>query len=76
MSTHYPLKFTLEDGVHVLVSKTGENTYEFIMTPKNGPQRSFTFVEDDRTRDEMEKTMDFDQLNAVRAFWLKQHPVI
>jgi hypothetical protein len=72
MPNDYPLKFTLEDGVHVTVNKTGANTYDFILTPKHGAERHFTFV-DDRPKDEVIKTMDFDQLNAVRRFWLEQN---
>ena len=44
MSKHYPLHFTLEDGVHVTVNKTGDNIYDFTLTPKHGPERHFTFV--------------------------------
>jgi hypothetical protein len=72
MPNDYPLKFTLEDGVHVLVNKTSANTYDFTLTPKDGAERHFTFV-DDRPKDEVIESMDFDQLNAVRRFWLEQN---
>ncbi len=75
MSEHYPLKFTLEDGVHVVVNKTGSNTYDFILTPEDGPERHFTFV-DDRPQDELIESLDFDQLNAVRRFWLEQEDML
>lgn len=71
MSEHYPVKFILNDGVHVEVNKTGENTYDFILTPKEGTQRHFTFVEE-IPRDKGIDFLDFDQLNAVRRFWLEQ----
>ena len=71
MSKHFPLHFTLEDGVHVTVDKTGDNVYDFALTPKHGPERHFTFV-DDKPQDEIIAAMDFDQLNAVRRFWLEQ----
>ena len=71
MSKHFPLKFTLEDGVHVEVDKTGINTYEFILTPEKGTQRRFTFV-DDAPKDDVIESLDFDQLNAIRRFWLEQ----
>lgn len=74
MSKHYPLHFTLEDGVHVTVNKTGNDTYDFTLTPKHGPERHFTFV-DDKPQDEVIANMDFDQLNAVRTFWLEQEHV-
>ena len=71
MSKHYPLKFTLEDGVRVEVDKTGDNTYDFILTPKKGIPRHFKYV-DEIPRDKGIDALDFDQLNAVRRFWLEQ----
>ncbi len=71
MSKHYPLKFNLEDGVHVEVDKTGVNTYDFILTTEDGPQRRFEYIEQ-IPRDKAIETLDFDQLNAVRRFWLEQ----
>lgn len=76
MSIHYPLKFTLEDGIYVSVTKTGTDTYEFALTTKEGITRYFTFIDDERSKDEKIEALDFDQLNAVRAFWLKEHSVI
>jgi hypothetical protein len=71
MSKHYPLRFTLEDGVEVEVNKTGNDTYNFTMTPKKGQVRTFTIVNDDRPKDQVTESLDFDQLNAVRRFWLE-----
>lgn len=71
MSNHYPLHFTLEDGVEVVVTNEGSNTYDFRLIPENGPERSFRFV-DDKPKDKAIEKMDFDQLNAVRRFWLEQ----
>ena len=76
MSVHYPLKFTLEDGIHVEVNKTGNDIYDFCLKSDEGRNRHFTYVDDDRTKDEKTEALDFDELNAVRAFWLKQHPVV
>jgi hypothetical protein len=74
MSTHYPMKFTLEDGVHVEVNKTGDNTYDFTLNDKENA-RHFTYVDDgERLKDE--DIYDFDELNAVRRFWLEQHKVM
>ena len=75
MSAHYPLNFTLEDGAHVVVNKTGNETYHFTIT-KEGADRHFTYVDDNRSRDEKTESLDFDELNAVRLFWLKQHDVV
>ena len=71
MSEHYPVKFTLEDGVHVTVNKTGDNTYDFTLQPTEGAARHFTFLED-KPRTDVIESLDFDQLNAVRRFWLEQ----
>ncbi len=71
MPEHYPVKFTLEDGIHVEVNKSAENIYDFILTPPEGAQRRFTFVEE-IPRDKRIDSLDFDQLNAVRRFWLEQ----
>ncbi|MGI8583187.1 MAG: hypothetical protein ACR2KX_13375 [Chitinophagaceae bacterium] len=71
MSEHYPIKFTLEDGVHVTVNKTGDNTYDFTLKPEKGPERHFSFA-DDQPRNDLIELLDFDQLNAVRRFWLEQ----
>jgi hypothetical protein len=75
MSKHYPLKFTLEDGIQVLVNKKENNTYDFSLT-KEGDTRHFTFVDDNRTKAEIDASLDFDQLNAVRRFWLEKEDVI
>jgi hypothetical protein len=72
MSIEYPYKFTLEDGVHVEVRSTGNDTYDFTLT-KEGAARHFTYVDDERSKDEKTAHLDFDELNALRAFWLKQH---
>lgn len=76
MSKHYPLKFILEDGVHVEVNKTGNDTYDFTLTKKEGAARHFTYIEDDRPKDQIIEALDFDQLNAVRRFWLERDDVI
>ena len=71
MAIHYPVKFTLDDNVHVEVNKTADKTYDFTLTSKHGSSRHFTFVEQ-IPRDKGIESLDFDQLNAVRRFWLEQ----
>ena len=71
MKHTYPLNFTLEDGVEVTVNKTGNNTYDFILKSEAGTEHNFSFA-DDRPRNELIESLDFDQLNAVRRFWLEQ----
>lgn len=76
MSKHYPITFTLEDGVYVEVHRTGDNTYDFTLKRKEGQVRHFTLVDDDRSKDQIIASLDFDQLNAVRAFWLEKDRVV
>ena len=71
MPIKYPFTFTLEDGIHVEVNATSENTYDFTLTPKHGEQKHFTFVEE-IPRDKGIDSLDFDELNALRRFWLEQ----
>jgi hypothetical protein len=71
MSKHYPIKFTLEDGVDVEVNKTATNTYDFTMVGSHQQARRFTIVDDDRPKDEITRGLNFDELNAVRRFWLE-----
>lgn len=75
MSKHYPLKFILEDGVRVEVNKTGNNTYDFTLARKEGASH-FTYIDDDRPKDKKIESLDFDQLNAVRKFWLEKDKII
>ena len=71
MSVHYPLKFTLDDGVQVEVNKTGENTYDFTFTPENGPERHMLY-DDTKPKDKVIEEANFDELNAIRRFWLER----
>lgn len=72
MQTHYPITFTLDNGVKVQVSKTAGNTYYFYLTETGRTNDNFTYVEDNRTKEEVEESLDFNQLNALRTFWLKR----
>lgn len=76
MSAHYPLKYSLEDGIDVTVNRTGDELYEFILQRKDGAASRFVFADDARSKDEKTASLDFDELNAVRAFWLKKHDVV
>jgi hypothetical protein len=76
MQHHFPLRYTLESGTVVVVDKTGDNRYDFSLTTTHGLSDNFTYVEDSRSRDEIEEALDFDQLNALRAFWLKKTDIL
>ena len=72
MTTTFPIRFTLDSGTRVEVTKASANTYSFSLLTSEGATDNFIYVEDSRSRDEIENGLDFDQLNALRAFWLKQ----
>ncbi|MDB5248395.1 MAG: hypothetical protein JWQ40_2789 [Segetibacter sp.] len=76
MPHHFPLKYTLESGTQVEVNRTAANTYNFVLTTTEGTSDNFMYVEDGRTKDEIEEGLDFDQLNALRAFWLKSEDLM
>jgi nitrous oxide reductase accessory protein NosL len=70
MTNNDPVEFTLDNGMHVDVVKTGADTLEFTLKPEHGPARRFTYVDDEAYTAEVEDTLDFDQLNALRKYWL------
>lgn len=72
----FPIRFTLESGTEVAVHKNSAGSYDFALVNSDGINDNFTYVPDNRSREEVENTLDFDQLNALRAFWLKQDEVI
>ncbi len=76
MSTSYPMDFTLEDGTRVTVNQISTNTYDFAMQPEKGPVTHFTYEEDGRTKTEVEENLNFDELNALRRFWLEREDLI
>jgi hypothetical protein len=76
MATHFPLEYTLENGSHVLVNKTGSNIFDFTIKPEEGPARRFTYVDDGRTKTEAEESLDFDQVDALRKFWLETSDLV
>ena len=66
----FPLAFTLDNHTHVVVNKTGTHTYDFSLTPPGGTTRHFTY-NNEQSKAEVDKLLDFEQINAVRTFWLK-----
>lgn len=76
MAKDYPIQFTLEDGVHVEITKTGNNAYHFTLKSKEGQERHFALVDDDRPKAQIVESLDFDQLNAVRRFWLEKDDIV
>lgn len=71
MKHDYPLNFVLDDGTQVVVDKTGTHLYTFALTPQDGVANHFTVNDEEEFTEEKEKALSFDQLNALRMFWLK-----
>jgi hypothetical protein len=76
MAERFPIEYTLESGTHVTVNKTGPDTYHFDLRPTKKPARQFTYVDDQRPKSEWDETLDFEQLEALRHFWLTNEKVI
>jgi len=70
------MHFTLQSGTHVVVHKRDDDTYEFDLTPTEGPADSFTYREGERTKAEWDQLLEFEQLDALREFWLKTEDII
>lgn len=71
MNHQFPLHFTLEDGTDVTVNETGQHSFEFILKDKSKPDRIFTVDDREEFTEAKEQSLDFDQLNALRRFWLE-----
>jgi hypothetical protein len=76
MDTKFPLDFTLDSGTHVVVQQTGADRYEFTLTPTDDPARHFTYVEGERNKAEWDEIADFEQLEALRRFWLETEDIV
>ena len=76
MTSHFPLEFTLDTGTHVLINKTGANTFDFTLHPEEGAARQFTYVDDGRTKTEVEEPLAFEEVDALRRFWLETEDII
>jgi hypothetical protein len=71
MTPEYPLQFTLDDRTEVTVNRSGSHLYDFTLNPEQGAARHFTYNDEEEFTDEKEAALDFDQLNALRRFWLE-----
>lgn len=71
MATHFPMEYTLESGTKVVVTQRDNDTYDFSLTPTDGTANSFTYREDEHTKAEWDALLEFEQLDALREFWLK-----
>lgn len=76
MSKHFPIEFTLESGTHVTVTRTEDDTYAFYLTPVDGRAEQFTYREGEYSKAEWDAMLEFEQLDALREFWLKTEDII
>jgi hypothetical protein len=76
MATHFPMEFTLESGTSVVVRKREDDTYDFSLRPTEGESSSFTYREGEHTKAEWNEMLEFEQLDALREFWLKTEDII
>lgn len=76
MKKHFPLEFTLENGSHVLVENPGPTIYNFTIKPTEGPARQFSYVDDGRTKAEAEASLNFEEVDALRTFWLETNDLV
>lgn len=75
MTTQFPLEYKLENGTHVTVTDTGTGRYDFQMHDENGDSRNFTYVDGEHTKAEWDELLDYQQLEALRKFWLEMEEI-
>ena len=71
MHKHFPLHFTLDDGTEVTVNKTGDHLFDFVFKDEKKSDHHFRYDDTETFTDEKEAALNFDQLNALRRFWLE-----
>ena len=76
MVKHFPIEYTLESGTKVTIYKTGADTYDFSLKPHDKAPRQFTYVDDGRPKAAWDESLDFEQLEALRKFWLRDENVL
>ena len=76
MVKEFPLKYTLESGTKVVVNKTGGDTYDFSLTHHEKPVTQFVYVNDGRPKAEWDEKLSFEQLEALRHFWLVTEGIV
>ncbi len=72
MALAYPFEFTLESGTHVVIKRVDNQNFDFVLKPEEGGERHFSYNDDVEFTNEMEEKLDFDELNALRRFWLER----
>lgn len=75
MATQFPLQFVLESGTHVTVADEGGGQYLFTMNPEEGAPKQFSYIDGAHTKAEWDEIADFEQLEALRKFWLEMEDI-
>jgi hypothetical protein len=70
------MEFTLESGTTVVVHKRADETYDFNLTTTEGEGSAFTYRDGEHTKAEWNAMLEFEQLDALREFWLKTEDII
>lgn len=70
MEKDFPFHYTLDDDTEVTVNKSGNHLYDFTLKPGDGAANGFTYNDEEEFTDTKEAALSFDQLNALRKFWL------
>ena len=76
MIESFPVEFTLESGTKVTVDKKGTDKYDFSLRSTAKPVDSFTYVDDGTPKAEWDERLEFEQLEALRTFWLMNENVV
>lgn len=76
MIEHFPVEFTLESGTRVIINKTTESAYDFVLMSHDKPKDRFTYVEDNRSKADWDEQLNFEELEALRKFWLMNEEVV
>ncbi|PIQ20633.1 MAG: hypothetical protein COW65_13880 [Cytophagales bacterium CG18_big_fil_WC_8_21_14_2_50_42_9] len=76
MNSQFPLEFTLDNGSHVVVNKTGTHTYDFTIHADHGAAHQFTYVDEGKSKTEVEEPLSFVEIDALRRFWLETEDIL
>ena len=76
MIERFPVEYTLEGGTRVKVDKKGPDTYDFSLWSTEKKVESFTYIDDGRPKAEWDEKLQFEQLEALRTFWLMTEDIV
>lgn len=76
MIDNFPIHYTLESGTQVTVNRSAADTYDFDLMPTEGTASPFTYVEGQKTKSEWDHILNFEQLEALRKFWLMNEEIV